>query len=78
MAKRKRTFTGIERVALILISLCILLVLAYQVQTISSAVVPEPTRTPIQPYVDTIPDPVEVEQEDELPTLTPTMPQVGQ
>lgn len=72
MAKREKTHTTLEKLALILIVLCIVLVVIYQVQSFVAIVFPEQTPTPVQVAPNTNFSSMPVEMEDVLPTFTPT------
>jgi hypothetical protein len=68
--KNSQSKNGIvHTIKLLLILACVLLILAYQVQSVIEVTQPEPTRIP---YVTTSgPSGIRVEEEDQLPTLTP-------
>lgn len=72
MAKTEQSHTALEKIALIAISICIVLVIIYQIQGVVDIAFAEATPTSVQPYTVSTYSSIPVEMEDVLPTLTPT------
>lgn len=74
MAEESKPGNGILKIiALPLIAICILLLLAYQVEQVSSVISPEATPTPISAYSIGGGSGISVEEEDHASTPTPNV-----